>query len=82
MAGRGGLYLHGEQHFAYHRTVQVGDVLEARMRASAPIVRDSRQGPMEVTYMQTRWTDVATGDPVVDEMIVSLFLPDPPRSGS
>ncbi len=29
---RDGLFLHGEQHFTYHRPVAVGDVLEGRMR--------------------------------------------------
>ena len=27
---RDGLFLHGEQHFTYHRPVSVGDVLDAR----------------------------------------------------
>ena len=37
--GRDGLFLHGEQHFTYHRPVYVGDVLEGRMRTSKPITR-------------------------------------------
>jgi peroxisomal enoyl-CoA hydratase 2 len=73
---RDGLFLHGEQHFAYHRPVLVGDVLEGRMRTSKPIARQARRGPMEVTYFQTKWTDLA-GEPVVDERIVSLFFPNP-----
>jgi acyl dehydratase len=72
---RPGLYLHGEQHFTYHRQVSVGDVLEGRMRTSRPIAREARRGPMEVTYFQTRWTDHG-GAPVVDERIVSLFFPE------
>ena len=71
---RDGLYLHGEQHFTYHRQVHVGDVLEGRMRTSKPVARTARRGPMEVTLYQTRWTD-ADGTPVVDEQIVSLFFP-------
>jgi hypothetical protein len=71
---RDGLYLHGEQHFVYHRPVRVGDVLEGRLRTSKPIARSARRGPMEVTYFQTTWTD-AQGEPVVDESIVSLFFP-------
>ncbi len=31
---RDGLFLHGEQHFTYHRPVEVGDVLEGRLRTS------------------------------------------------
>jgi hypothetical protein len=30
---------------------------------------------MEVTWFQTRWTDLE-GTPVVDEQIVSLFFPN------
>jgi hypothetical protein len=72
---RDGLYLHGEQHFTYHRPVGVCDVLEGRLRTSKPIARQARRGPMEVTYFQTSWTDV-DGNPVVDERIVSLFFPN------
>ena len=72
---RGGLFLHGEQHFTYHRPVLVGDVLEGRMRTSKPVARTARRGPMEVTWFQTRWTDLE-GEPVVDEQIVSLYFPN------
>ena len=72
---RDGLFLHGEQHFTYHRPVAVGDVLEGRMRTSKPVARESRRGPMEVTYFQTTWSDL-DGNPVVDERIVSLFFPN------
>jgi peroxisomal enoyl-CoA hydratase 2 len=72
---RDGLFLHGEQHFTYHRQVFVGDVLEGRLRTSKPIAREARRGPMEVTYFQTRWTEL-DGTPVVDERIVSLFFPN------
>jgi MaoC dehydratase-like protein len=72
---RGGLYLHGEQHFTYHRQVCVGDVLEGRIRTSKPVARASRRGRLEVTWYQTRWTDL-DGTPAVDEQIVSLFFPE------
>ena len=71
-----GLYLHGEQHFTYHRQPVVGDVLEGRMRVSKPIARQARRGPMEVTFFQTEWCDT-DGAPVVTEQIVSLFFPEP-----
>ncbi len=71
-----GLYLHGGQEFVYHRWPVVGDVLESRLRTSAPLVRSARRGPMHVTYMQTQWREVATGDVVVDELITSLFFPE------
>lgn len=71
---RTGLYLHGEQHFEYHRQPRVGDVLEGRMRVSKPMPKQSSRGTMEMTLIQTRWTDL-DGEPVVTEQIVSLFLP-------
>jgi acyl dehydratase len=75
MLARKGLFLHGEQHFTYHRQVCVGDELHGRMRTSKPVARQARRGPMEVSWFQTQWTDAA-GEPVVDEQIVSLFFPD------
>jgi hypothetical protein len=72
---RTGLYLHGEQHFTYHRQPLVGDVLEGRMRVSKPVARQARRGPTEMTFFQTEWRDLA-GAPVVTEQIVSLFFPD------
>jgi len=72
---RRGLYLHGEQHFTYHRPPVVGDVLDGRMRVSQPVARQARRGPMEVTFFQTEWRDT-DGAPVVTEQIVSLFFPD------
>lgn len=72
---RDGLFLHGEQHFTYHRQVEVGDVLDGRLRTSKPVARTARRGPMEVSWFQTEWTD-AGGAPVVTEQIVSLFFPN------
>lgn len=74
-AGRKGLFLHGEQHFTYHRQPMVGDVLEGRLRVSEPIEKAGSRGRMELTYLETRWTDLA-GGPVVTERIVSVFLPE------
>jgi hypothetical protein len=73
-SSRTGLYLHGEQRFEYHRQPKVGDVLEGRMRISKPIPKQSSRGTMDMTLIQTRWTDL-DGEPVVTEEIVSLFLP-------
>ena len=70
-----GLYLHGEQHFEYHRQPVVGDVLEGRMRVSKPFMKQGRRGEMQMTLLQTQWSDAASGDPVVTEQIVSVFLP-------
>jgi len=74
-ASDAGLYLHGEQHFEYHRQPVVGDVLEGRMRVSKSFAKEGRRGVMQMTILQTRWRDAATGDPVVTEQIVSVYLP-------
>lgn len=71
---RPGLFLHGEQEFAYHRTPVVGDVLEGRTRISKPFMKEGARRPMEITYYETRWTDL-DGNPVVDERVTSLYLP-------
>ena len=70
-----GLYLHGEQRFEYHRTPVLGDVLEGRMRVSAEYIKQGRRGEMRMTVLETRWSDVATGEPVVTEQTLSVFLP-------
>jgi hypothetical protein len=72
---RDGLYLHGEQHFTYHRQPVAGDVLEGRMRVSEPIEKTGSRGRMEMTYMDTEWRDLE-GALVVSERIVSMFIPN------
>ena len=72
---RDGLYLHGEQHFTYHRPPMAGDVLEGRMRVSEPMVKAGSRGRMEVTFMDTEWRDL-DGTPTVTERIVSIFIPN------
>ena len=44
LMAKGGLILHGEQEFLYHRPVQVGDVLDRRRRRSPTPTRRSRRG--------------------------------------
>jgi hypothetical protein len=70
-----GLFLHGEQHFTYHRTPVVGEVLQARRRTAKPYEKVSRRGTMQVTHYETEWADL-DGDPVVTETIVGLFIPE------
>jgi hypothetical protein len=31
---------------------------------------------MELTYLETEWSDAETGEPVVTERIVSVFIPN------
>jgi hypothetical protein len=70
-----GLFLHGEQHFTYHRTPVVGEVLQARRRTAEPYEKASRRGTMQVTHYETEWADL-DGNPVVTETIVGLFIPE------
>ena len=74
-SSRDGLYLHGEQHFTYHRQPMAGDVLDGRMRVSEPMTKTGSRGRMEVTFMDTEWRD-PDGTPVVTERIVSIFIPN------
>ncbi len=70
-----GLYLHGEQRFEYHSVGVVGDVLDGRMRVSEEYFKQGARGEMRMTVLETLWSDAATGDPVVTEQTVSVFLP-------
>jgi hypothetical protein len=72
---RDGLYLHGEQHFTYHRQPLAGEVLQGRMRVSEPMAKAGSRGRMEVTFMDTEWC-AADGSAVVSERIVSIFIPN------
>ncbi|HWW53107.1 MAG TPA: MaoC family dehydratase N-terminal domain-containing protein [Acidimicrobiales bacterium] len=70
---RPGLDLHGEQEFVYHRAVVAGEVLEARMRTSAPWRKEGRR-PMELRLLETRWSDL-DGVPVVSETTTAIYIP-------
>jgi N-terminal half of MaoC dehydratase len=74
-AAPNGVFLHGEQSFTFHRPVEVGAVLEGRMRVGEPVEKRSSRGTMVVTRVQTRWT--AVGEAVVtDEATYILLLAD------
>jgi len=74
--GRGatphGVFLHGEQRFTFHRPVEVGAVLEGRMRVGEPVEKPSSRGTMVMTRVQTRWT--ADGEPVVTDEATYILL--------
>jgi acyl dehydratase len=74
-AAPNGVFLHGEQSFTFHRPVEVGALLEGRMRVGEPVEKQSSRGTMVMTRVQTRWT--AEGEPVVtDEATYILLLTD------
>jgi peroxisomal enoyl-CoA hydratase 2 len=66
MAG-GGLILHGEQSYEYHRPVVVGDVLLAESRLADLYEKESKGRTMTFLVIETLWTDDATGQLVLTE---------------
>ena len=63
----GGLILHGEQEFEYHRWPVVGDELIGEGRISDLYEKESKGRTMTFIVTETVWKDAATGDPVVTE---------------
>jgi len=64
MAG-GGIILHGEQEFTYHRPVFVGDVLVGEGTVVDAYAKESKGRTMTFIVTETVWKDDATGEPVV-----------------
>ena len=65
LMAKGGLILHGEQEFVYHRPVQVGDVLEGDGKIADAYQKESGGRTMSFIVSETVWTDEKTGEPVV-----------------
>jgi acyl dehydratase len=63
MAG-GGIILHGEQEFTYHRPVVVGEKLRARGTVRDVYQKASGERTMTFMVIETAYTD-ETGEPVV-----------------
>lgn len=61
----GGLILHGEQEFIYHRTPQVGDDLVGEGSVKDVYERESKGKTMTFIVTETVWKDAKTGEPVV-----------------
>jgi acyl dehydratase len=64
LMARGGLILHGEQEFIYHRPVVVGDVLEGHGKVADAYQKESRGRTMTFVVTETTWKD-ESGSPVV-----------------
>jgi acyl dehydratase len=64
---KGGLVLHGEQEFEYHRPIVVGDVLVSEGKVTDMYERESKGRAMTFIVVETVWRDDATGEPVVTE---------------
>jgi hydroxyacyl-ACP dehydratase HTD2-like protein with hotdog domain len=61
----GGLLLHGEQAFEYHRPIVVGDVLLGEGRIVDAYEKHAGSGTLTFVVVETLWRDDATGEPVV-----------------
>jgi acyl dehydratase len=61
----GGLLLHGEQEFEYHRPVVVGDVLLGEGKVADVYEKTSASSTLTFVVLETVWRDDDTGDPVV-----------------
>ena len=65
LMAKGGLILHGEQEFIYHRPVVVGDVLVGEGKVVDAYQKESKGKTMTFVVTETNWTDQKTGEPVV-----------------
>jgi acyl dehydratase len=65
LMAKGGLILHGEQEFIYHRPVQVGDELVSDGKIVDAYQKESKGRTMTFIVQETNWTDDKTGEPVV-----------------
>jgi acyl dehydratase len=63
----GGMVLHGEQEFRYHKVAQVGDVLHAEGRITDIYTKESKGKTMTFVVMETVFKD-DQGEPVVTEV--------------
>ena len=64
LMAQGGLILHGEQEFIYHRPVLVGDVLTGEGSITDAYQKESKGRTMTFICSETNWSDEA-GQPVV-----------------
>ena len=65
LMAKGGLILHGEQEFEYHRPVVVGDVLSGEGRVADLYQKESNGRTMTFLVTETTWSDDTTGEPVL-----------------
>ena len=65
LMAKGGLILHGEQEFVYHRPVFVGDVLAGEGKVVDAYTKESKGATMTFVVTETVWRDDKTGEPVV-----------------
>ena len=64
LMAKGGMILHGEQEFLYHRPVFAGDVLVGNGAVADAYRKESKGKTMTFVVVETVWSDRATGDHV------------------
>jgi len=64
LMAKGGLILHGEQEFTYHRPVFAGDVLVGEGKVVDAYQKESKGKTMTFVVVETAWSDRSSGDPV------------------
>jgi len=65
LMAKGGLILHGEQEFVYHRPITVGDVLVGNGHVADAYQKESKGRTMTFVVTETNWVDDKTGEPVL-----------------
>ena len=64
---KGGMVLHGEQEFQYHRPIVVGDVLVGEGKILDVYERETDSAVMTFVVVETTWRDEQSNEPVVVE---------------
>ncbi len=65
LMAQGGIILHGEQEFTYHRPIVVGDRLVGEGKVADAYQKESKGKTMTFLVTETTFSDEATGEPVV-----------------
>ena len=65
LMAKGGLVLHGEQEFEYHRPIVAGDVLRSEGKVIDAYEKESKGRTMTFVVSETVWRDDRTGEPVL-----------------
>lgn len=64
LMANGGLILHGEQAFTYHRPVETGMTLDGVGTIKDIYRKESKGTTMTFVVAETTWSDASTGEPV------------------
>ncbi len=67
LMANGGIVLHGEQDFVFHRPIVVGDVLVSEGKIADVYEKEAKGKTMTFIVMETVWRDEKTNEPVVTE---------------